>query len=426
MYLNGIKTYFRLKRNLVKPLKELQAEQWLSVRELVSFAYRQVPFYRELYDNAGFMPESLRVPSDIQLVPKTDKTMFQKSDPDRLLAAGFDADKLIRKRTSGSTGSPLDVFYTPDDRIYRTILHLRILFYNGMTFRDKMAHISDSRDVPDYRYTFQKWGFLPKEFVYAADPCDQQLLLLAKINPAVIYGYASSMILLSSEIKKLGGCIFQPKLVFTTGELLNSDDRQLIDQAFRVQLRDIYGVVEMGDVAWQCPEINGYHHNIDSFLAEVMNGDNAAEPGETGKLCLTNLHSRAMPFIRYEVGDIVTAPQNDPCPCGCAFPRLDVLQGRADDWLYAIDGKKVSPLIFVVASIPGVQQYRMIQKTYDQLIVEILPGPEYSELTLKHVSDHVLEVMGPGINVEVVKVDSIPQQSGKMRRVISEINQKEK
>ena len=79
------------------------------------------------------------------------------------------------------------------------------------------------------------------------------------------------------------------------------------------------------------------------------------------------------------------------------------------------------PLFFVIASVPGVQQYRMIQKTYDHLIVEILPGDSYSEETRTKVSSHVLEVMGAGMNVVVIKVDSIPQQSGKMRRVISEI-----
>jgi phenylacetate-CoA ligase len=233
------------------------------------------------------------------------------------------------------------------------------------------------------------------------------------------------MVLLSSEIEKLGKCPFHPKIVFTTGELLNPDDRELINQAFCVKLRDIYGVVEMGDVAWECPALNGYHLNIDSFYAEVFVGDRLAEPGEAGQLVMTNLHSHAMPFIRYEVGDIVTAPQYETCSCGCTFPRLGVLQGRADDWLYTPDKKRVSPLIFVIASIPGVQQYRMIQKDYAHLRVEILPGPGFGDETLRKSADHVIEVMGPGMEVEVVEVSEIPQQAGKMRRVISQIDRSE-
>lgn len=421
LYYTGLKTYFKLRRNLRQPLSQLQAAQWKAFRDLIEFAHKQVPFYRNLFDRERFSPSDLVTPADIVRVPITNKKMFQKAESSWYIADGMDAQKLVRKRTSGSSGSPLDVYYTPEDRIYRTILHLRILFHNGMKFRDKIAHISDSRNIPDYRYGFQKIGFFPKDFVYAADSAQVQLEKLRQIDPAVIYSYASSMVLLASEIERQGKCPVQPRLIFTTGELLNRDDRELINRAFSVSLRDIYGIVEMGDVAWQCPELIGYHLNMDSFLAEVLVDGRSAEPGENGRLVITNLHSQAMPFIRYVVGDVITAPSTTPCPCGCSFPRIEVLQGRADDWLYAADGKRVSPLIFVVASIKGVQQYRMIQKAYDHLIVEILPSAAYTDETLQKVKEHVVEVMGPGLRVEAVKVDQIPQQSGKMRRVISEI-----
>jgi len=77
------------------------------------------------------------------------------------------------------------------------------------------------------------------------------------------------MVLLSSEVEKRGHSPVKPRLVFTTGELLNPDDRELINRAFSVRLRDILGIVEMGDVAWQCPQVQGYHLSIDSLLAEV-------------------------------------------------------------------------------------------------------------------------------------------------------------
>lgn len=401
----------------------MKAEQWRAFQDLVRFAYERVPLYRDLYAQAGFSPDSLHGPSDVMVVPRTKKKMFQQASLNHILAEGYQAESLVRKRTSGSSGSPLDVYYTPEDRIYRTLLHLRILFYNGMGIRDRMVHISDSRNVPDWRYGFQKLGFLPKEFIYAADPPDLQLEQLAAIQPAVIYSYASSMVLLSSELEKRSQNPIHPKVIFTTGELLNRSDRERVERAFEAPVRDIYGIVEMADVAWECSAGQGYHLNIDSFLPEVLVDGRPALPGESGCFVITHLHSKAMPFIRYEVGDVVTAPEEELCSCGCAFPRISVVQGRADDWLYAVDGTRVSPLIFVVASIKGVQQYRMIQKAYDHLIVEILPGPGYGEATLREVRDHVLEVMGRNMRIDVNLVDKIPQQAGKMRRVISEIEQ---
>lgn len=418
MYLTGISTYLRLRRNLNKSLEQLKTEQWKAFCDTVRYAYLNVAFYKDLYDRVGFSPDDLKTPDDVQYVPITRKSMFQQEELRRLIAAEYSVENLVQKRTSGTSGSPLNVYFTPKDRIYRTLLHLRGLFVNGMTLRDRMAHISDSRSAPDYRYLFQKLGFLQKEFVYAAEPPDKQLELLKKIEPAVIYSYASSMVLLASEIERIGECPLAPKLIFTTGELLNPDDRELIDRTFSVRLRDLFGLIEMGDVAWQCSELKGYHLNIDSFLVEVEPEDGA----EDGRLIVTNLHSRAMPFIRYELDDMVTLPVDDPCPCGCPFPRIDVIKGRADDWLYSVDGKKVSPLVFVIASVPGVMQYRMIQKRFDHLVVEILPGDGFDGQTLERIKAHVIEVMGNGLQVDVNKVDKIPkEQSGKLRRVISEI-----
>lgn len=418
MYLNSISTYLRLRNNLKKSLAQLKAEQWQAFCDIVQHAYENVPVYRDLYERAGFTPAHLKTPDDLSLVPVTRKSMFQQENPELLLARGTVREHLFKKRTSGTSGSPLNVYHTPEERIYRTLLHLRALFYNGMNFRDRIAHISDRRHAPDYRYVFQKLGFMQKEFVYAADPPDQQFEILRKIKPTVIYTYASSMVLLASEIESMGECPIHPKLIFTTGELLNPDDRDLINRAFSVRLRDLFGLIEMGDVAWQCPECQGYHLNIDSFLIEVCadNGDAA------GNLMITNLHAKTMPFIRYELDDMVTAPDNEPCACGCSFPRIDVIQGRSDDWLYSADGKKVSPLVFVIASIPGVKQYRMIQKSFDQLLVEILPGNGFNGDTVQKIKTHVIEVMGPGLRVDVHPVDNIPKQkSGKLRRVISEI-----
>jgi phenylacetate-CoA ligase len=244
---------------------------------------------------------------------------------------------------------------------------------------------------------------------------------LRTLQPTVIYSYTSSLVLIAQEMIRRGDHSIKPKFIFTTGELLHPYDRKSIEAAFAMPPRDLYGIIEMGDVAWQCPELNGYHLNIDSFFVEVLNGNHDAEPGESGRLVITNLHSRAMPFIRYEVGDIVTAPRDAHCACGCTFPCIDIVQGREDDWLYAADGRRVSPMDITIARIRGVTQYRIIQKRYDYVVAEIVPGQDFNENTLTGVKEHVSEAMGDGVYVEVTRVDAIPRQSGKLKCFFCEI-----
>jgi len=169
-----------------------------------------VPFYRKLYDQAGFSPPDLKTPADLQSVPLTRKEMFHQADINQLIAEGCQPDRLLCKTASGSSGEPLYLCYTPEDRIYGSLIHLRIMFYNGMGFRDRMAQITH-RKVPDFRYTFQKLGLLPKEYVYLpANPPEQQLDQLTVINPAVLYAYVSSMVLLAAEVKRRGHCPIHP------------------------------------------------------------------------------------------------------------------------------------------------------------------------------------------------------------------------
>jgi phenylacetate-CoA ligase len=421
VYWTALKTYFHLRRNLRLDAGTLSEQSWQSFSSLVRCVWDNVPFYRRHWESAGFSPDLLHSPEDIAKIPTTHKALFQQAALEDVIARGFDPNRLVRKGTSGSSGSPLNVYYTSQDRIYRTLIHLRILFHCGMTMRDRMVQLSDKRHVPDFRYRFQRFGLLPKDFICVTEPEEKQLEMLTAIEPAVIYSYASNMVLLAAEIEKTGRCPIHPKLIFTTGELLNPGDRDRITRAFGIPPHDIFGLVEMGDVAWQCPQLGGYHLNTDSFLAEVVADGRPVGPGESGRLVITNLHSRAMPFIRYEVGDVLTAPRDARCPCGCNFPLIDLVQGRQDDWLYLPDGQRISSMIFIVASVPGVGQYRIIQKALNRLVIEIVPGGGYTPQTLEGVRHHIAGFVGPGMAIDVHPVSEIPRQGGKIRSVICEV-----
>ena len=54
-----------------------------------------------------------------------------------------------------------------------------------------------------------------------------------------------------------------------------------------------------------------------------------ALPGESGELLLTGFFSWSMPFIRYRIGDRVTAGELG-CPCGARVSTLLRIEGRTD------------------------------------------------------------------------------------------------
>jgi phenylacetate-CoA ligase len=80
MYFTGLKIYLEKKRNLKKPLNELKNKQWKGFIDLITYAYKYVPFYRNLYASVGFAPSDLKTPADLASVPSVRKEMLQRED----------------------------------------------------------------------------------------------------------------------------------------------------------------------------------------------------------------------------------------------------------------------------------------------------------------------------------------------------------
>ena len=71
------------------------------------------------------------------------------------------------------------------------------------------------------------------------------------------------------------------------------------------------------------------HVHAENVIFEVLNdNDQPCVSGETGRVVLTTLHNFRNPFIRYEIGDLVTlGPMR--CPCGRGLLTLTRVLGSA-------------------------------------------------------------------------------------------------
>ena len=89
---------------------------------------------------------------------------------------------------------------------------------------------------------------------------------------------------------------------------------------------------------------------MDTILLEVLDEDGEnVSAGERGKVVVTNLHSFAMPIIRYEIGDIVV-PTTEECSCGRSGYLLKSIEGRNDDFIKLPNNKVISPSVLFVLS----------------------------------------------------------------------------
>ncbi len=160
------------------------------------------------------------------------------------------------------------------------------------------------------------------------------------------------------------------------------ETRNRIETAWGARLYDHSGMTEIGPAAFECGEVVGGLHVIESeFIPEVINPETGAvlADGAAGELVLTNLGRVGSPLIRYRTGDQVRLSRG-VCRCGRSFARLEGgILGRLDD-MFTVRGNNVFPnsVEALLRRFDEVAEFRVTVRDVEglaQVKVELEPRP---------------------------------------------------
>jgi phenylacetate-CoA ligase len=212
--------------------------------------------------------------------------------------------------------------------------------------------------------------------------------------------------------------------VITTAMVLHSWQRRVIEEVFACPVTNRYGCEEVSLIACECERHQGLHVNADGVHVELLRDGRPALPGEPGSVVVTDLSNRAMPILRYQVGDVAVW-SDKRCGCGRGLPLLERLEGREADYVVTASGELISGISLTenfALRVPGVAQLQIVQEAVDHFLFRIVPAPEFGPATLSTLDALVHERFGPGIRYECELLEHIPQEpSGKYRFCISRV-----
>lgn len=157
-------------------------------------------------------------------------------------------------------------------------------------------------------------------------------------RPEVIRGYASSVYMFAKYLKDMGVRSIKPRTILTSAEMLFPQYRTTIEEVFGCKVYDYYGGREIGALAIECEEHNGFHISAENVLMEFIR-DNEQVTDESGSIYVTNFRNYGMPLIRYDIGDI-GKPSQESCNCGRGLPIIKTLDGRASQYIAIYDKDK--------------------------------------------------------------------------------------
>ncbi|MEQ1964765.1 F390 synthetase-related protein [Xenorhabdus khoisanae] len=187
---------------------------------------------------------------------------------------------------------------------------------------------------------------------------NQQVQALVEYQPTIVVAPAQVLRALALKIQQ-GEVSLSPTKVISAAEVLEPQDRQLLENVFR-EVGEVYQATE-GFLACTCP--HGTLHLNEEFLhiEPKWIDESRFNP------IITDFTRETQPIVRYQLDDILVVKKT-PCACGNPALAIERIEGRSDDQLIlpAHDGKNVSifadPCSRIIANtLPLTSDYRLTQ-----------------------------------------------------------------
>lgn len=411
-----------LRRNTWLPTSELEKKQLKALRKILKYAYENVAFYHHRFNAAKIKPEDIQSIEDMQKLPILTKRDVQRN-LDSMVSKNIRMEMCKKETTSGTTGTPLTFIAEKRASDIMSANKLRHQVENGSRlFRDKYVLLLPVRGFSRERTYLggflARLGLLRRRLMDAQEPIEDVMEKLLHFGPDVIDSMPSFFLLLMKEMEK-GRQEFRPRRIFASGELLDARSRAFINSTFKVDVIDVYGCTEAGNIAWECSEHIGYHTNIDLIVPEFVKDDAHVAVGEAGKIVLTPLWNFAMPLIRYDIGD-VGRQSSERCPCGRGLPLMEIIEGRYEDFIVLPSGRMISPYVTsrYFENVEGIYEYKIIQQARNKINIQLVLREKHNKSIFLRLEDTFKKELGEDMTISIEAVDSLPK-NGKLRHVVS-------
>ena len=431
--------WLRGESSVFAALRELQQVQWSSPGELAARQERRlIDILRYAHDHSPYYRDALRGLSTLRtenasayLENVSLLTKHQLRTRDDALRAVPPPRRVRSKTTGGSTGQAVTVL--KDGPAIAREMAASWLGYGwygvhvgarGVRFWGSPHSMSRklrfiAADLAMNRLRFSAFAFTDRDLEEYWQQC-------VRFQPRYLYGYVSMLDEFARFVQASGrdGASIGLRAVITTSEVLSDAQRQRLRDVFGVPVQNEYGCGEVGPIAYEC-EQQHLHVMSENIFVEVLTPENRrAGVGESGEIVVTDLNNRAMPLIRYALGD--NAVWGDQCGCGRGFQVLQRIWGRAYDFVQTPSGRRFHGEFFMYyfeelrSQGEKIDGFQVVQRAPDHLLVRlVVPGETKEELDAS-IARELGRRLGD-LEVSTVRVPVIERApSGKMRLIINE------
>ena len=272
-----------------------------TVKALVVFSEKNVPFYKDFYTSNGFSHTNLHCFDDLKSIPIINKSDLQKYDFQLRNSCSTGG---VVTNTGGTTGQPLKILL--DSKAYaREWAHMHTIWERLGYKTSKIKLTVRGMNLGDRPI---KYNFVHNEFQVNAY-CDFELIvsslddILNKYKIEYLHGYPSGIYEFVKQLEKRSPDLLRKLKMNLTGIFFGSEYpapiyRSYIESMLGVPSISWYGHTEMAVLAQEKEPFLYYPFQSYGFTEAVeINGKH--------HLVGTTIHNLLGPLIRYDTGDLI-------------------------------------------------------------------------------------------------------------------------
>lgn len=327
---------------------ELYATRLEKLKRLLKTAYENVPYYNEIFNQAGFNYIEIKELNSINVLPVlTRETLAENFE--KMINSKAKHSRVKISSSSGTSGIPLRYAYDSNSISAGVAAGYFAYGLSGWHLGSKTLYIwGNPTSVKHWNSALSRGKSIITNIkkIAATDLNDPKNLVkiydyIAKDNFDYIEGYTSSIFEMANFMKINGLPKLTVKGVYTTAENLMSHQEEIISEMLG-PVTDGYGCSEVNGIAVRLPSSSKYYIMEPHLHLEVSSRDKGF-----GDLLVTDFFNYTMPLIRYQVGDMVSdicLGENDD---SIKFDYFTKLHGRSSDIIRLPNGNNFYPVSIV-------------------------------------------------------------------------------
>ncbi len=414
---------------------EMREIQIKKLRKEAAWAYANVPFYKERFDELGMNPAEIKSLEEWTQFPFTVKTDLRDHYPFGLFAVP--KEKLARiHASSGTTGKPTVVGYTKQDLENWAECMARLIVAAGGSSQD-IVQISFGYGLFTgafgLHYGMEKVGAAVVPM--SSGNTEKQIMLMKDFGSTILISTPSYALHMAEVMEEMG--VTKDEISLRLGmfgaEGSTEEMRRELEERWGILATENYGLSEvMGPgVSGECYCKKGMHINEDHFLVEIVDPATLkpVPDGQWGEVVITTLSKEALPMLRYRTKDI-SRIITEECECGRRTRRMEKIRGRSDDMLIIrgvnvfpsqiesvlLNINQVSPYYQLIVTRKGYMDLMEVQvELADAAMLDQFQKLQELEAEIRH---KLRTILGLDAKVRLVEPKSIERTTGKAKHVI--------